>query len=81
MFDFSSLTDMLSQCKKGSLSKSSALERDFIKTFETTGLDQSGFVSLSRNDITTLLSNYGIDSLNFLGGRSDELVNTIRMTE
>lgn len=81
MFDFSSLTVMLSQCKKGGLSKSSALERDFIKTFETTGLDQSGFVSLSRNDITTLLSNYGIDSLNFLGGRSDELVNTIRMTE
>lgn len=81
MFDFANLTNTFSQNTKGILTNSSAYQRDFIKRFETTGLDQSGFVSLSRKDITILLANYGIDSLNFLGSHSDELINTMRMSE
>lgn len=81
MFDFSSLSDMFSQRNTRVLSKPVAYRSDFLKALETTGLDQSGLVGLSQEDIPTLLSNYGIDPLSFLGSHSDELINTIKMSE
>lgn len=81
MFDFSSLTNMFSHSEKGVFSHASGQKTDFVKALETTGLEPSGLTGLSRKDIKTLLSNYGIDPLNFLGSHSDELINTIRMSE
>lgn len=80
MFDFSGFTEFISKQENVFEYRASSHPPNLLKALESSGLDPNGFVGLSQKDMTTLLSNYGVDTVNFLGSHSDELVNTIKMS-
>lgn len=81
MFDFSGLTEFVSHQENVTPYSPPSYPRNLLKALVSSGLDPNGFTGLSAKDMTTVLSNYGVDTVNFLGGHSEELVNTIKMSE